>query len=62
MTGASVTELIDQCVDAVAHEDPRLTAWEKDFIEQMAQQWQDWGSVSDKQRAVLQTIVDEKIL
>lgn len=54
------TEVIGEWIAAVQEKGRGLTKWEEDFIESIAEQFDERDSISDKQEEILERIYAEK--
>jgi len=54
-----LSELTDKAIDYILAEEPRITTWERSFVESIADQWQRNRHLTDKQKEVLGRIWDK---
>lgn len=52
--------VIENWIETVQTEGRNLTKWESDFIESLADQFEMYGRISDKQQEILERIYAEK--
>ena len=53
-------EMIAEWIDLINHEGRNLTDWEKSFMESITDQFDRSGSLSERQREILERIYSEK--
>ena len=51
-----IPEAIEDCCSALDARNCPFTAWEKEFVESIYEQWDDKGWLSERQKEVLQKI------
>lgn len=53
-------EVITEWIDLIQTEGRSLTAWEESFVDDLAAQLDERGSISDRQEEILERIYSEK--
>lgn len=53
-------EIIRQWIESIQESGRGLTKWEEDFIESLADQFEERGSISERQEEILERIYGEK--
>lgn len=53
-------EVIRHWIDTISTEGRGLSKWEGDFVESVAEQFEERGSISDRQEEILERIYAEK--
>lgn len=53
-------EVIREWIELVNDEGRGLTKWEEDFMESITEQFEERGSISDRQEEILERIYSEK--
>jgi hypothetical protein len=56
MSAADIEHMLTSC----DQDSDRLSKWEQDFIESLAEQWEERGTLSERQREILERIYEEK--
>ena len=51
---------IQHWLDTIDTEGHRLTKWETDFVDSIHEQWDERGSITDRQEEILERIYSEK--
>jgi len=59
MENDMVEEALDDCNSALTATNCPFTAWEKEFLESVAEQWEEREYLSEKQRDTLKRIWDK---
>jgi hypothetical protein len=59
MDDAKVEEALDDCNSALTASNCPFTAWEKEFVESVGEQWEERQFLSEKQRDTLRRVWDK---